>query len=70
MQHANDSFGQRLRTLRQQQALTQVELAEHAGVSEAAIIRLERETHTPRPSTVRKIAAALGVEPSQLTAAV
>jgi len=68
MQDETESFGQRVRRLRLRHAYSQRDLAARAGVSEAAIIRIERETHTARPSTVRKIAHALGVPPVQLTA--
>lgn len=61
-------LGRRLRQLRLLQALSQIDLAQRAAVSEAAIIRIERGTHTARPSTLRKLARALGVPPTQLTA--
>jgi transcriptional regulator with XRE-family HTH domain len=60
-------LGRRVRQLRLLQALSQADLAEIAGVSAAAIIRIERGTHTARPSTLRKLAQALGVKPTQLT---
>ena len=51
-----------LRTLRLNRGLTQVELAEKAGVSEVTVVRLERgRGKRPYPGTRRKIAAALGV---------
>jgi transcriptional regulator with XRE-family HTH domain len=56
----------RLRELRQRAFLTQVELGERAGMSEATVNRLESGKHDARISTVRKLAAALGVEPSEL----
>lgn len=62
-----DALPERVRTLRLQHALTQVELAEQAGISVAALIRIEQGTHTPRPATIRKLARALGVKPVQLT---
>jgi transcriptional regulator with XRE-family HTH domain len=49
------------------QALTQRELAERSGVSLNTINRLERG-FTARPPTIRKLAAALGVEPRDLMA--
>ena len=63
-------LGQRVRALRLQHALTQTELAERAGVSPAAVLRLERGTHQARPSTIRKLARALGVKPTELTTCV
>ena len=58
----------RLRPLRLEKALTQEELASAAGVSAGTIVRLERGTGpTPFPSTIRKLATALGVRPEVLT---
>jgi transcriptional regulator with XRE-family HTH domain len=56
----------RLRELRQRAFLTQVELGEKAGISEATINRLEQGKHDARISTVRKLAEVLGVSPSEL----
>lgn len=57
----------RLREWREHLFVTQAELSERSGVSERAIIRLERPNGpTPRISTVRKLAAALEVEPADL----
>lgn len=56
----------RLRSLRERKALTQRELAEKAGITHVQISRLENESAEPHPSTVRKLAAALGVEPAEL----
>jgi transcriptional regulator with XRE-family HTH domain len=67
LKESDDPLGQRVRRLRLQHALSQIDLAEKAGVSRDAIMRLERGTHVARPSTVRKIAAALGVAPQRLT---
>jgi transcriptional regulator with XRE-family HTH domain len=56
----------RLREVREEKLLTQVELAARAGVTEATISRLETGVTQPRISTVRKLAAGLGVKPEQL----
>ena len=56
----------RLRTLRERQALTQRELADLAGVSRTTIVTLEQGADSPYPSTVRKLARALGVTPAEL----
>lgn len=58
----------RLRDLRLRAFLTQRELAAKAGMSHATIVRLELGQHQAAISTVRKLAAALGVEPSELLA--
>lgn len=55
-----------VRELREQRYLTLAELAERAGLSEAHLSRLERGQHRARISTVRRLAQALGVEPSAI----
>ena len=56
----------RLREVRESKLLTQVELAKLARLSEATIVRIEAAQHEPRFATIRKLAAALGVEPAEL----
>ena len=62
-----------LREFRQRAMLSQQTLAAKAGVSETTINRLEQGLQLARYVTVRKLAAALGVEsialvePSELT---
>jgi transcriptional regulator with XRE-family HTH domain len=63
----DSDFGERVRRMRQQRALTQRELADRARISEATLIRLERGQRPPRPTTLRKLARALGVKPLELT---
>jgi transcriptional regulator with XRE-family HTH domain len=60
-------FGARLRLLRLRRAFSQRDLAKRARLSEATVIRLEAETHMPRPTTVWALARALGVKPLELT---
>jgi transcriptional regulator with XRE-family HTH domain len=55
-----------LREWRIRAALSQEELAHRCGIAYQTIGRIESGTHYPRPSTLRKLASALGVEPSQL----
>lgn len=55
-----------LRYWRQRQALSQEDLGKLAGIPQATIARVEARG-TARPSTVRKLAEALGIEPHQLT---
>ncbi len=55
-----------LRRLRGGLPLTVRELAERSGVSYNTITMLENRHRTANPSTVRKLAAALGVEPREL----
>src|SRR3712207_4520439 len=58
----------RLKEHRERALLTQAELAEKSGVAEVTINRIEKDRHEPRFSTVRKLAAALGVPPADLMA--
>ena len=56
----------RLKEQRRRALLTQAELAERSGVAEVTINRIEKGRHQPRFSTVRKLAAALNVQPADL----
>lgn len=56
----------RLRTVRDRAAMTQRELGTKAGVSYVQISRIENGEVEPRPSTIRRLAQALGVEPAEL----
>src|SRR5215210_464280 len=60
-------LGERIATLREEQALTQTELAEAARISPSTLSQIE-SGRVPRPhvGTVRKIARALGIEPAEL----
>jgi len=61
------TVGERIRHLRQRRVLTIRELAERAGIPHWQTVQaIEAGKHHPRPSTLRKIAAALGVEPVAL----
>jgi len=66
MQAAVVYVGEKLKRLRTLQALTQVELAERAGLTTAAVARIERDEAEPRPTTLRKLAEVLGVQPREL----
>lgn len=56
----------RLKDVRLRKALTQQQLAERAGVNRVTIARIEGGTDEPFPTTVRRVADALGVEPEEL----
>ena len=58
--------GDRLKALRIEQALTQEDLANKAGVAPNTVARLERNETEPHMSTVRKLANALDVTPAEL----
>jgi len=56
----------RLKTVRERRALSQGELGELAGLAKMTVHRIETGQHAPYPSTARKLARALGVEPHEL----
>jgi predicted transcriptional regulator len=58
-----------LKTVRESQFLTQQELAEKAGISRVTVNRLEQQEMDARFSTVKKLARALKVPPSELVGA-
>ena len=58
--------GEKLRTIREKRFLSHRELAQRAGVSPTTVLNLEKEQTESQRRTVRKIAAALGVEPAEL----
>jgi predicted transcriptional regulator len=59
----------RLKELRTLRALTLRELGQQSGVSYATIWRLENGHKEARPSTIRKLARALGVDTAELVTA-
>jgi transcriptional regulator with XRE-family HTH domain len=56
----------RLRSLRQQRALSQRDLAALAGVGKTTILMLESGRQGAYPKTIRRLAHALGVSPAAL----
>ena len=63
-----EHIGDRIRAVRKRRALTQAELAQAAGLSTDAIVKLENGRHEPRPKTVRALADTLEVPVEALTA--
>jgi transcriptional regulator with XRE-family HTH domain len=59
-------IGTQLRAARERALLTQVELGAQAGVQPLTISRIETDKVEPRYSTIRKIAKALSVDPTEL----
>jgi transcriptional regulator with XRE-family HTH domain len=57
---------EKLRRLRRKQALSQRALAREAGVGLDAVNRIETGVRDALPTTLRKLANALGVEPKDL----
>ena len=55
-----------LRQVRMRKLLTQRELAAKAGVTQATVALLEGGRTRARVSTVRKLVAALGIDPHEL----
>jgi transcriptional regulator with XRE-family HTH domain len=61
------STGEKLKRFRRGRALTQVELAQKAGVSQSTVAQIEGgDRPTPHPGTLGKLAEALGVSPADL----
>ena len=59
--------GNKLRTMREDRFLSHRELAKIAGVSPTTVLNLETNPETTaQRRTVRKLAAALGIEPAEL----
>jgi transcriptional regulator with XRE-family HTH domain len=59
-------IGKSVRKLRIERFMSQAELSRVASVSPAHLGRIERNEHEPHLSTIRKIAEALGVDPTEL----
>ncbi len=59
-------IGEKLKATRTRRLLTQDELAERAGVSQSTIANIERDNAEPQFRTIRKLAKALDVEPTEL----
>jgi transcriptional regulator with XRE-family HTH domain len=59
-------IGDRLKQLRDERFLSHRELARLAGVSPTTVLSIEKNETEPQRRTIRKLAAALGAEPSEL----
>jgi transcriptional regulator with XRE-family HTH domain len=59
-------IGSQLKQLRDERFLSHRELARLAGVSPTTVLSIEKNETEPQRRTIRKLAAALGVEPSKL----
>ena len=55
-----------LRQIREQQGVSQRALASQAGITQAALFRLESGTTDPRLSTLRALAKALNVTVAEI----
>jgi DNA-binding XRE family transcriptional regulator len=56
---ATDTFGFRLKRLREQAGLTQLELAQRAGMNQFSVAKLEQDQYSPSWPTVQSLAKAL-----------
>lgn len=61
------SMGERIRERRGELAYSQRDLQRESGVSGDVIVKIEHDARTFRPSTVRRVADALGVSAEWLT---
>ncbi len=52
--------------MREARFMTQRELAEKSGVGVATIARVEKGKHQPTFRTIKRLPAALGVDPAEL----
>jgi transcriptional regulator with XRE-family HTH domain len=55
-------IGKKLKDARFRAGLTQQELADKAGTTQTTVARIERDAVQPEVTTIRKLAATLGVE--------
>ncbi len=58
--------GKQLRQLRRERALSQRDLARMTGIAHDSISQLETGKRQAQPRTIRKLAEALKVDPSEL----
>ena len=59
-------IGKNLRRAREDQLMTQEELAKAANLGLSTVLRIENDRVEPRFSTIRKLAQALDMDPRQL----
>lgn len=63
-------IGQRIRDLRDERAITQVELSDLAGIDPITVSNIERGKQKPSARTLRKLSRALSVEVMELTSGI
>jgi predicted transcriptional regulator len=67
---ADRALAHALRQVRRDRGSTQEEVAYRAGVTVAALARIERGEADPRWSTVMRVLVALKISPAELVAAI
>lgn len=60
-------IGDNLKRIRESRQMTQQELADKAELGLRNVVRLESDATEPQFKTVKRLAEALGVDPSELT---
>jgi transcriptional regulator with XRE-family HTH domain len=60
-------IGKNLKRVREDQLMTQAELAKAANIAVSSLVRVENDQVEPRFSTIRKLARALDVDHRELT---
>lgn len=62
------TIGTRIRAAREAAGLTQAELADRvgSGLTQSHLSQLEADKHEPTLAMLRRLAAALGIEPASL----
>ena len=61
-------YGQRIRELRKEKKVSQIDLAKKAGVSQGAISFYERDENVPSSDILQKICVALGISVAEFLA--
>jgi transcriptional regulator with XRE-family HTH domain len=61
MADREETFGQRLKRLREAAGLTQLELADAAGMHRFGVAKLERDEYSPSWDTVQALCQGLGI---------
>ncbi len=59
-------IGKQVKRVRERALLTQQELAKKSGIGQTTLNRIEKDHAEPHFRTIRKLAAALEVDPSEL----
>ncbi len=69
LKHPEYSLGERLKFIRETRKMTQAELAEQSGLTQATVANLESERKSPSIETLEKLAAALDIHIATLFSA-